>query len=200
MIYESKPWKTQLLRSASWLEKLVIDKDEGIAERQLYRLEKELLIGFYSIRKLLETYKVSDTLKNSLLFIECHPTKSRIDYFNRFEIDDIADLSIPYFEILTLQEISSQFIHSYIFTPNIKEDNTIAGCFVGSKIVCHPVEVTAQEIARGKKIKKFISNGKIYYVILQQILYLFRSIGKNYPTKIKRHFDTKLDRWVTSVE
>jgi hypothetical protein len=50
VIQESYYWKAPLLRAANWLERLRIE--ESTAEHSLVRAERELIVGFYAIRKL----------------------------------------------------------------------------------------------------------------------------------------------------
>jgi hypothetical protein len=47
---ESRYWKTPLLRAATWLERVQIQ--EQTPERTYVRIERELFLGFYVIRKL----------------------------------------------------------------------------------------------------------------------------------------------------
>ena len=58
MIWESAYWKEELLRQAEDLKKR--STQTKWSERSLARLEKTIMIGFYSIRKLIEAKKVSD--------------------------------------------------------------------------------------------------------------------------------------------
>jgi hypothetical protein len=64
VINESHYWKAPLLRSAGWLEKLRVRED--ILDKTLARVERELLIGFYAIRKLLDTFKISETTRKMM--------------------------------------------------------------------------------------------------------------------------------------
>lgn len=62
MIYESSYWKSDLLKLATRLQLRLIQTRWG--KKNLYTLEKEIFIGFYSIRKLIESKKVSSSIKN----------------------------------------------------------------------------------------------------------------------------------------
>jgi len=53
MIHESSYWKEPLLAAADCLSEIRIDEEEP--DDDLARVEREVLIGFYSIRKLLDT-------------------------------------------------------------------------------------------------------------------------------------------------
>ncbi|MEI6874502.1 MAG: hypothetical protein WCL50_05155, partial [Spirochaetota bacterium] len=64
MIHESYYWKQPLLVSAGRLKRY--RKARQLGQKQLLRIEKDVLIGFYSVRKLLETpFKISDGIKKA---------------------------------------------------------------------------------------------------------------------------------------
>jgi len=64
MIWESYYWKTPLLRMARRLRAL---KTAGeLSEKQLVQIERDIFIGFYSIRKLFETFGVMTDAARSL--------------------------------------------------------------------------------------------------------------------------------------
>jgi len=61
MIYESSYWKKPLLAAADFISAIRIGEEEQ--GDNLARVEREILIGFYSVRKLLDTLKVSSSTK-----------------------------------------------------------------------------------------------------------------------------------------
>jgi hypothetical protein len=90
MIYESRYWKEPLLRAASWLEKLRV-RDETI-DVSLARVEREVFIGFFAIRKLLDTFKVSSSTKKLTFNLSWSPCLAQIDYLNAHRIDQLFGL------------------------------------------------------------------------------------------------------------
>ena len=61
MIHESSYWKEDLLKLAIKLESRLTQNRWG--ERNLFSVEKEIFFGFYSVRKLIESRKISDSIK-----------------------------------------------------------------------------------------------------------------------------------------
>ena len=53
MIYDSFYWKEPLLQTANWLRRVRLS--ERTSERTYVRVEREVFVGFYSIRKLFDT-------------------------------------------------------------------------------------------------------------------------------------------------
>lgn len=84
MIYEYSYWKEPLLAAADFLSTIRIDEDDS--DGDLARVEREILIGFYSVRKLLDTFKVSSSTKTmnfGLRYFEIEAGR-QVDYFNRW--------------------------------------------------------------------------------------------------------------------
>ena len=71
MIWESQFWKEDLARLALQLKKRTGQR--RWSERSLAKLEKEVFIGFYAIRKLLESKKLSERLTKTQIPIETFP-------------------------------------------------------------------------------------------------------------------------------
>jgi hypothetical protein len=89
VIYESRYWKEPLVRAASWLQKLRLE--EATIERSLVRVERELFVGFYSIRKLLDTFKVSQPTRKLKFELEWAPSIGRVDYMNWHRLEELYD-------------------------------------------------------------------------------------------------------------
>jgi hypothetical protein len=66
MIWESHYWKKDLARLADCLRKRA--RQRQWSERSLAKMEKEVFIGFYSLRKLLEGKKLSGKVVNRGLY------------------------------------------------------------------------------------------------------------------------------------
>ena len=81
MIWESKYWKESLLKMASRLQKL--RNRSKVTERQLAMIEQDIFIGFYSIRKLIETVvKISDKTKNMQVDVKWYPNMEHVNLIN----------------------------------------------------------------------------------------------------------------------
>ena len=158
MIDESHYWKQPLISAATWMKRLRISSSgQG---RSLVRLEREIFVGFYAIRKLLDTMKVTDATKAFTFELKCSPCVKRVDYMNCHRIDELYDLHSDSVENRDLTFLCNQFIHSYVFSPVFDQDSRVAGFYVSS------------DRARQKKV---------YFVELAQVLTAFRLVGRDAP-------------------
>lgn len=174
MIHESRYWKVPLVRSATLLEKVRVDEESP--EAALARVEREVFIGFYAIRKLLETFKLSQATKRFTVDLQCFAAlpEVRVDYFNKYNIDEHYDLGRPASERRDLGFICNQIIHSYVFVIGIAEDRSIEGFFVTSDSMRHR---------------------KLYFLPLANVVAIFRLVGRDYP-KEQRLVRNRDDQWV----
>lgn len=156
MIWESSYWKEPLLESASWLRRVRFRKNTR--ERTLARVEKEIFIGFYSIRKPLEAIKVSDNTKNSKHELTWYSNTKTANYLNWHKIEDLYNLSSTNKETRDLEYVCNLFIHSYIFS--LAGEERLEGVYINSENT---------------------KNKKLYFISLNTILVIFRLVGRDYP-------------------
>lgn len=118
------------------------------------------MVGFYSIRKLLDTYKVKDTTKSELYPILWHPNRQNVDYLNWHHIDKLYDLENSSYEQRNIRFICDLFIHSYVFL--IEGQPKFEGVYISTD-----------------KIR----NKKIYFLSADLIVNIFRLVGRDYPSQ-----------------
>ncbi|HDR8995990.1 TPA: hypothetical protein QDB01_001892 [Burkholderia vietnamiensis] len=172
MISESHYWKRPLLRTATWLERWRLD--ENVSERDLARIERELFVGFYAIRKLLETFKVSPSTRQRTYLLVWSPGIGTADYMNWHRLDEHFDLDDLHEERHDLMFLCNQFIHSFIFLPTIDEDGALGGVYIASD-----------------RIKKY----KLYFIDIAQIVDAFRTVGRDYPTRLHLRRNDSTQQW-----
>lgn len=95
MIHESYYWKQPLLESAiKFKEYRAL---EGIDKERYVKIEQGVFIGFYSIRKLLESdTKITDSLKNQKYDLDFFPhIENNVAWLNNHKIDEIYNFDKP---------------------------------------------------------------------------------------------------------
>ncbi|MGV7094627.1 hypothetical protein [Desulfovibrio sp. QI0434] len=180
MIWESYYWKRDLLNTVFWLkrtkEKFTTIEGE-IDEKLSVKLEQKIFIGFYSIRKLLETKKFSKQIHSCKIPIQYFSNVKNVNHLNWHKIEELFDLDSLHNEKIKLVVLANYFIHSYIFLPSFENDQ-LSGIFISSD-----------------KIR----NKKVYFLNLEQLYFVFNMVGNDNPTKIEvwrdsdNDFDIKLE-------
>ncbi len=176
MILDSSYWKDDLLKLADKLERRLIQK--RWSEKSFYTLEKEIFIGFFSIRKLIESNKISESIATKTYQIYEFPKNKNIESIisinpkNDFEFGKKTQVDI------TIAALCNQFIHSYHFVPFIPEGKALIGF-----IFC----------------SDYKRKTGIYMMTIFDVVDIYRQTGNNYPStySAKRINDQKV---VTHVE
>lgn len=162
MVWESKYWKEPLLDLASKID--LWEKSTDLKEAELADIEREVMIGFYSIRKLAQSNKLSDKTLDESLKVSTYPNTKKITLINRFHIDQTFDLKAKKIETLNIKYIYNQIIHSYIFLLEESNDRGLSGIFFNSD---------------------YKRNEKLYFLETTEIKRIFRKVGNDYPAKSK---------------
>lgn len=166
MIHESYYWKQPLLDSAEAFREFKSISD--IDEEKYVQIEKAIFIGFYSIRKLLETEtKVTDDLKSEQHEVSWFKHIGEdVTWRNNHKLDELYNLDKSQSENRDLWFIASRIIHSFIFNLCINENGGFDGILFTSDSD---------------------KNKKLYTLSTDEIIGLFEFVGKNDVTKLEWH-------------
>ena len=119
MIHESYYWRKELLKISKSLKKRIQYKKEW-NDSKYAKFEKEIMFGFYIVRKLLEANKLTSDFSSLRLECKVYPSNGKqITLMNNHRFDENYDLENPTIEKRELRFFINQFVHSYIFSPII---------------------------------------------------------------------------------
>ncbi|MHB0937655.1 MAG: hypothetical protein ACYC6A_14805 [Armatimonadota bacterium] len=132
MIWDSGPWKSDLLRRAEILKHLRIKK--GLSEEDLVEVELTMFVAFYTIRKLIEarTKLSTSTVNRTLTLISYSATGKPTTLLNWHHIDDHYDMRMPGSVTKDIRFVCNQFIHSYTFASCMDENGCLESILVTS--------------------------------------------------------------------
>lgn len=92
MVWESENWKVPLLKLAKRLASLKAAME--LSEDQLAQIERDIFIGFYSVRRLTETpMKVTDQTRAMLLAVSKFANLKPVTWRNNHRLDELYDLN-----------------------------------------------------------------------------------------------------------
>jgi len=166
MIWESYYWKTPLLRMARRLRAL---KTAGeLSEKQLVQIERDIFIGFYSIRKLFETFGVmTDAARSLQVRVLWHPNRKRPDALNSHRLAELYDFEQEERTAKNIRFVANLIIHSFIFSPCVN-DGGLEGIFLTS------------DKERSKRL---------YFMAIDDVIAAFERVGKDYVTELQTRRD-----------
>ena len=121
------------------------------------------MIGFYSIRKLIEARKLSDSTIDKQVSIVTYPARGKpIHLLNWDRIDRLYDLENGNPATIGLLPLCHRFVHSYVFVPELGEDGGLRGFFIAS------------DRQRGESI---------CFIDVDTVISLFELVGNDYPAQ-----------------
>jgi len=167
MIWESFYWKSDLLKQAEALMKRTAQK--RWPDASFARCEQTIMLGFYSIRKLTESGKLTDQVANLKVRVRSHPWKGRVVHrMNSHKLDELYDWDISDERSVPLSFLYNQVIHSYAFSLLLGEDGGL-----------HGILVTSDQ----RRCKE------LFEVSIEQIIGVFRSVGNDDVCSMEGRFD-----------
>jgi hypothetical protein len=161
LIYDSSFWKDDLLKLAKKLELRLAQK--RWSEKSYFAVEKEIFLGFYSIRKLIESQKISESIANKIYKVYEFPKSSKDISLIDGDFSEEFDFSKSKIVEISIVRICNQFIHSYFFGPLVPEGKSLIGFFICSD----------------HKRKS-----GIYFISIFDVVEIYRLVGNNYPSKM----------------
>jgi len=177
MIWESGPWKEQLVRDAGRLRKLArmtLNIDD--CERELFQLERLIFMTAYSMRKLWESEKLSTSWNTARLPCVRFPLKGEVpDAMNWHHLERHYDLGNGSEGGLKPEEYCDRIIHSFAFSPIVGDAKSLDSFYFTSD-----------------RMRKHA----LWMVGLDDICNLVRRTGKDYPSSLHCIRDAD-DQWIT---
>ncbi len=168
MIYDSYYWKNNLGKLATKLRKYSNRWNPG--ETLLAHFEQTIMLGFYSVRKLVESHKLSENIIGQQIELTAYPWagNTNVTLRNWEEINELYDLR-PTTVCRDLVFLCNQIIHSYVFLPILEEDgHGISGILFSSDRHRHQF---------------------LYQLDLERVIRLYRQIAKDDPNHFSWTFN-----------
>lgn len=163
-------WKKSLLRQSATLRQRV--RQKRWTDNTFASVEQTVMVGFYSIRKLIEARNLSDSIrKQNLKIITYHWKGDPVTRLNRFFADELYDLRKPKAVEKDLLFLCHQVVHSYFFEPSFNKKSHLNGVFVSSD--------------RER-------NRVVYFLGIRQIINLFEQVGNDCVTKTSFIYNPKM--------
>lgn len=160
MIYESWPWRRDLLNDAAVLERWLL---KPVSEKRSVIMEKKMFMGAFAMRKLLESGKLSTATEEMSVDIDQFPSMKKVLKHQRWEIHNHYDLQAGSKNTLPVRHLMNQMIHSFIFQEWNEDD-------VGLSSIAFTSDKTKDK--------------KLMLIRIRDFVDLMRFIAMDNPTKI----------------
>ena len=172
MVYESYPWKQDLLRRKRLILNYNTAEHFAKNEDSTYTvLEKAVFYSAFIIRKLIDCRgKLSDDADQYALHIEKFIPLKAVDELHRWPEKDTHDWEHPKNLTVNGKDICNWLIHSYMFFFGFNEAGTVNGFFVTSD---------------------YDRNKTLYCISITDWLEYMTFIANDYVVAAESHYDLK---------
>jgi hypothetical protein len=132
MIWESWYWRTDLKKFADslrWRQNQIRWPDPSLA-----RCEQTIMVGFFYVRKLIESRKLSRDFADRQVKATSYPTMGKHIHLLNFrrDVDKLFNLDAPKQTSIKVEDLANQLIHSYVFYLLMTEEGGLDGILVAS--------------------------------------------------------------------
>lgn len=173
MIFESAPWKKQLVADARIIERWAAKKQ--VSKRRSILIEKKWFLAAYSIRKLYEAQKISTAFGDrSLRCPTYEATSTPIHRMNSHRLGELYDLENSVEKSIAVLDLINLLIHSYLFVEVIGDDEVLEGVFVTSDRTRHDC---------------------LWFIRVGEFLRIMRDVGNDYPSAHHAALDGNRGDW-----
>ena len=175
---ESRYWKEELARIAKTLKP--VRKPPRWSERAVCVVERDLMIGFFIIRRLIELHKVSSLTRDFKMKVYSCPSQgTNVTWMNNHRIDEHYDLDNEKLEIKKPLYMSNQFIHAYTSFVLRDETRNWNEIFI---------------------VSDYDRNDCIWRVPIPIIQELFELASNDYPSYTEWRFDKEKGDYIVTTE
>jgi hypothetical protein len=174
---ESCYWKEELTRVSRSLR--AVPKPPRWTERGHCIIERDIMIGFFIVRRMIELHKISSATRDTVLRVFSVPARGKtVTRMNRHDIEELYDLERERHETKKPLYMSNQFIHCYTSFVARDESRNWSDVFV---------------------VSDFDRNSCIWRVPIPEIQRLFATVAKDYPHSLRMVFSEKEADYVIST-
>ncbi|WP_374428716.1 hypothetical protein [Tabrizicola sp.] len=168
MTIESLYWKEELARIAKTIRPVL--KPKRWSERAVCTVERDVMIGFFIVRRLIELHKVSSRIADKKLNVFCAPVTQSITKGNWHRLEENYDWNAEKAEKKSVSYLSNQCIHAYLSFVFRGKDRNWSDLVV---------------------VSDFDRNKTVWRIPFPEIIELFQEASKDWPHTVRMTFNPK---------
>jgi hypothetical protein len=170
MAIESLYWKEELARIAKAIRPIA--KPKRFSERAVCTVERDVMIGCFIVRRMIELKKVSSHVAQSELDVLSAPTVKAVNKLNQFSIDKNYDWGAEKTVKKSVIYICNQCIHAYVSFIERGPDRNWSHLLV---------------------VSDYDRKDVIWRIPFTEIIRIFNSASNDWPVTLEMEFDKKID-------
>lgn len=177
MAIESLYWKEELARIAKSIRP--VPKPKRWSERAVCTVERDAMIGFFIVRRMIELNKVSSCVTKLRLNVFSAPVTNHVNKVSRFSVEENYDWNAEKPEPKAVLYICNQCIHAYL-----------------SFVVRGPDRNWSDLLV----VSDYDRNNVVWRVPFDTIVSLFEAASNDWPASYQMIYDPKLDDYKVTTD
>lgn len=176
---DSVIWKDKLKQDSRTLKKRFNQKRWSF--RSFVLFERELILTFFSIRRLIESGKVTDQIAHKKYKCKTYPNFGMVvDEISKYDLEENFDFEAEEEKYLSLKFLTNQFIHAYVIYPDFSDNGEVLGVLLCSDWEKHNslIQVKTEDAI---SILEDLINDEVHYIRAERDL----KTGELRKTEIK---------------
>lgn len=169
MAIESLYWKEELARIAKIIRP--VSKPKRWSERAVCTVERDVMIGFFIVRRMVELHKVSSRVAKMQLDVFSAPVTKNVTKMNQFSVEENYNWNAENARRKSVAYVCNQCIHAYISFVDRGADRNWSDLLV---------------------VSDYDRNNVIWRVPFTTIITLFEAASKDWPASVQMIYDPKL--------
>ena len=177
MAIESLYWKEELARIVKTIHPVA--KPKRLSERAVCTVERDVMIGFFVLRRMIELHLVSSGIADMKLDVFGAPATKNITKLNRSSLDKNYDWNAEKAVRKSVIYIYNQCIHAYLSHVERGQDRNWSDFFV---------------------VSDFDRNATIWRIKFATIISLFEAASTDWPSELRWTFNPNLKDYKTVTD
>lgn len=196
MIHESYYWRNELIQISEKINKK-IKIQKNWSDSKFAKFEKNIMLGFYIIRKLMEANKLTNKIGSTKFTLKMYQNNgTKVTRMNNHRFDE--NYNFENFKIVKrdLKFLINQFVHSYVFVPviSVVDEKTLK--------LMENKDLKGDELAEiyedGERELTGIlvntdtnKNDNLFEIDINSIIEIFKNVGECNVTRIEMKYNPK---------
>ncbi len=177
MAIESLYWKEELARIVKTIRPL--SKPKRWSERAVCTVERDVMIGFFIVRRLVELHKVSSRVAKMQLDVFSAPVINNVTKANRFSVEENYNWKLEKAERKSVAYVCNQCIHAYLSFVDRGPDRNWSDLLVASD---------------------YDRNNVIWRVPFRTIRALFEAASNDWPMSVRMIYHPKPSEYKVTTD
>ena len=177
MAIESLYWKEELARIAKSIRPVA--KPKRWSERAVCTVERDVMVGCFMVRRMVELHKVSSRVAKLQLDVFSAPVVKAVTKMSRFSVEENYDWNAEKAEKKPVLYVCNQCIHAYVSFVDRASDRNWSHLLV---------------------VSDYDRNNVIWRIPFASFIQLFEAASKDWPASVSMVYDEKLGDYKVTTD